>query len=81
MIVLAKDAPPWAHDFARQLDLAIATARLGPFVSFQVYDATGDLPDPAKHYGKAILITGAASGAPAAVSDGADWIDTTGAAL
>lgn len=72
MIVVARDAPPWAHDLARQADAAIATARLGPFLSATVYDATGDLPDPAAHVNKLILLSGGTFWL--AKSDGTDWL-------
>lgn len=65
----------------RKVDEAISDQRLGMFVSFTEYDATGTLPDPAKNNGKIILITNAASSAPMARSNGADWIDTSGATL
>lgn len=72
MIVLAKDAPPWAHDGARQADNDIAAARLGPFVSFQVYPVAGDLPDPATNANKIIFLSGGTFWL--AKSDGSDWI-------
>lgn len=58
MIVVAGDAPLWAADLARQIDDLLTQARLGPFVSFTIYPAAGDLPDPAKHDGKLIFLSG-----------------------
>jgi len=71
VIVVSKDAPSYAHDLARQADQDIAAAKLGLFVSTTVYPASGDLPDPAQHAHKLILLSGGTYWI--AKSDGTDW--------
>lgn len=72
MIIVSKEAPPYLADACRQADLDIAYARLGPFVSFAVYPAAGDLPDPAKNANKMIFLSGGTFWL--AKSDGTDWL-------
>jgi len=81
MLAISADAPPWAADMARKLDALLDEARLGPFVSFAPFDASGTLPDATRNTNKIILVRNASSGAPLAVSDGSDWIDSSGATL
>jgi hypothetical protein len=58
LITVADDAPPSVHDLARKVDEALTAQARGPFVSLTtIYDATGDLPDPAKNNGKIILLS------------------------
>jgi hypothetical protein len=75
-LVIDGQAPPWAQDMARRIDEAITAQRLGPFVSFNVYDAAGDLPDPATNANKIILLSNGTSWI--AQSNGADWVYTDG---
>lgn len=81
VIPISADAPPWASDMARKIGALLDEARLGPFVSLTPYDASGVLPDATRNTNKIIIVRNAPSGAPLAASDGAAWIDTTGATL
>jgi hypothetical protein len=80
-IPISMDAPGWASDMARKIGALIDEARLGPFVSFTPYDASGTLPDATRNTNKIILVRNAPSGAPLALSNGTAWIDSTGATL
>ncbi len=80
-LTISNTAPPWAADMARKIDALIDEARQGQFVSLTPYDASGTLPDATRNTNKFIMIRNASSGAPLAVSNGVDWIDTTGATL
>jgi len=72
MLVVAAEAPRWAHDLARQIDRQSAEAKLGLFVSFAVYDAAGELPDPAKNANKFVLLSNGSFWL--AKSSGAAWL-------
>lgn len=72
MIVLDANAPQWAHEVFRRVDEIIKEARQGLFVSLTVYDATGDLPDPATNVNKLILLSGGTFWL--AKSDGSNWV-------
>lgn len=78
---ISMDAPPWASDMARKIAARLDEARLGPFVSTEAYDASGILPDATRNTNKIIIVRNAPSGAPLAVSNGTDWIDSSGATL
>lgn len=81
VIPIAMEAPRWASDAFRKTGDLIEEARLGPFLSFTPYDASGVLPDATRNTNKIIFVRNAPSGAPLAASDGTNWIDTSGATL
>lgn len=71
MIPVAADAPAWAHELARRVELEIQEQGRQPVAlpSFTV----ADLPDANRFRHRWIYVSDEAGGAVPVFSDGADW--------
>lgn len=71
MIPVAADAPAWAHEFARRVDLEIQEQGRQP-VALPSFIKT-NLPDSARYRTCWIFVADEAGGAVPAFSDGTEW--------
>jgi hypothetical protein len=67
-MIIPADAPPWAHELARERTAQIPAAPW-PLARF----AQADLPNPARAHGALIFVDDASGGAVPAFSDGTHW--------
>lgn len=71
MITVAADAPPWAHELARRVELEIREQAMQP-VFLPVFTAV-DLPLSGTNSNRLIYISDESGGAVPAFSDGVNW--------